>query len=161
MGHELLEALNKQLNQELRNAYLYLSMAAYLDHKGLAGFANFFRVQAREEVEHALRIYRFINDRGWRVVLSDIPSPKADWESILELVKDFYGAEKENTERIWSLMDLARRVGDKACEVFLQWFINEQVEEEKNAMELLSRVEMAGGNPAALLMLDRVLAERK
>jgi len=158
---ELADALINQLNQELRNAYLYLAMASYLESKGLNGFAHFFEVQSREELEHAMKIYRFLNDRGVRVLLREIPAPKQEWSSILELVNDFYEAEKENTRRIWSLMDLSRKHGDKACEVFLEWFINEQVEEEKNAMDLLGKVRMTGDNVGALMMLDRILAERK
>ncbi|ACL10552.1 ferritin [Desulfurococcus amylolyticus] len=161
MHPELIEALNKQLNQELRNAYLYFSMASFLDYKGLHGFSHFFKIQAKEELEHALKIYQFINDRGDMVVLQGIDAPRREWRDIVELASDFYNAERENTERIWRLMDLARRHGDKACEVFLEWFINEQVEEEKNALELLGKVKMIGDNIGALLMLDRVLAERK
>ncbi|MEM0326064.1 MAG: ferritin [Desulfurococcaceae archaeon] len=161
MNPELLSALNKQLNQELRNAYLYLAMAAYFDGLSLGGFAHYFKVQAREEVEHALRIYQFIVDRGQRVELDDIVLEKKNWSSILEAVRDFYEAEKSNTQRIWSLVDLARRTGDKAAEAFLQWFVNEQVEEEKSAMDLLAKVEMLKDNVVGILNLDRILAERK
>ncbi|MEM0340227.1 MAG: ferritin [Acidilobaceae archaeon] len=161
MNVELLSALNKQLNQELRNAYLYLSMAAYFDSISLSGFAHYFKMQAKEELEHALKIYEHVIDRGQKVELYDVILEKKNWNSVLEAIKDFYEAEVSNTQRIWRLVDLARSVGDKATETFLQWFINEQVEEEKQAMELLAKAEMIGNNIAGLLMLDRMLAERK
>ncbi|MEM4062285.1 MAG: ferritin, partial [Desulfurococcaceae archaeon] len=114
-----------------------------------------------EEVEHALRIYQFIVDRGQRVELDDVVLEKKNWSSVLEAVRDFYEAEKSNTQRIWNLVDLARRTGDKAAEAFLQWFVNEQVEEEKSAMDLLAKVEMLKDNVVGILNLDRILAERK
>lgn len=161
MEREMLEALNRQLNQELRNAYLYLAMAAYFENLPLSGFAHYFKVQAKEELEHAMKIYDYIVARGDRVELQDVPVPKKSWSSVLEAVKDFYEAEKENTQRIWSLVEIARKHGDKATESFLYWFVNEQVEEEKQALDLLSKVEMVKDNVAALLALDRILAERK
>lgn len=152
---------NRQLNQELRNAYLYLSMSAFFERLSLAGFAHFFRVQAKEELGHALKFYEFIVDRGWRVELQEIPKPKAEWGSVLEAVQDFLRAEEENTKRIWQMVDLARRVGDKAAESFLWWFVDEQVEEEKTASGLLARLELVKDQPAGLLALDRELSERK
>ncbi|MEM4224676.1 MAG: ferritin, partial [Desulfurococcaceae archaeon] len=138
-----------------------LAMAAYFDGLSLEGFAHYFKVQAREEVEHALRIYQFIVDRGQRVEIDDVVLEKKNWSSVLEAVRDFYEAEKSNTQRIWNLVDLARRTGDKAAEAFLQWFVNEQVEEEKSAMDLLAKVEMLKDNVIGILNLDRILAERK
>ena len=152
---------NRQLNQELRNAYLYLSMAAYFDSLSLSGFAHFFKVQAREELGHAMKFYEFINDRGWRVELDEIPRPRESWSSVLEAAEDFLKAEQENTQRIWRIVDQARQAGDKAAENFLQWFVAEQVEEEKTASELLAKVRMVKEQPAGILQLDRVLAERK
>ncbi|MEM0246771.1 MAG: ferritin [Desulfurococcaceae archaeon] len=161
MDQEILEALNKQLNQELRNAYFYLAMAAHFDHTSLSGFAHYFKVQAREELEHAMKIYEYVNARGARVELQDVTVAKKEWNSVLEAVRDFYEAERANTQRIWNLVDLARRHGDKATEAFLQWFVNEQVEEEEQALDLLNKVEMIKDNVAALLALDKVLSERK
>jgi ferritin len=157
----LASEFNRQLNQELRNAYLYLSMAAYFDSLSLGGFANFFKVQAREELGHAMKFYNFLVDRGWSVELGDIPRPRGSWGSILEAAEDFLKAEQENTQRIWTMVDLARQSGDKAAENFLQWFVSEQVEEEKTASELLAKVKLVEDNPAGILALDRQLAERK
>jgi ferritin len=161
LSKEIEESLNRQLNQELQNAYLYLSMAAYFSSLNLGGFAHYFLVQAREEVEHAMKIFNYISDRGGRVELYEVPKPKSGWESVERAVEDFYSAEVANTRRIWELVELSRRVGDKATESFLKWFIDEQVEEERNAQELLAKVRLVKDSPAALLMLDRVLAERK
>ena len=160
-SEKVFRALNEQLNSELRNAYLYLAMAGFFAEKGLSGFSHFFRVQAREELGHAMKIYDYILDRGGKVVLSDVPAPKQDWDSILSAVSDFVRSEEENTQRIWRLVDVAREEGDKATEVFLNWFVEEQVEEEKLAQDLLAKVKLIGENPAALLALDRELAKRE
>lgn len=161
MNSELLSALNKQLNQELQNAYLYFAMSAYFDGTALSGFSHFFKVQAKEEVGHALKIYEYIVSRGQRVDLYDVPVVKKEWKSPLEAAKDFYSAEVANTQRIWDLVDFARKHGDKATETFLHWFVSEQVEEEKLAMDLLSKVELVKDSAAGLLELDEHLAERK
>lgn len=158
---ELVFEFNKQLNQELRNAYLYLSIASFFAEHNLSGFENYFLVQAREETEHAMKFYKFITERGWRVELLEIPAPQSNFDSPLRAAEAFLNTEKENTLRIWRLYDLAKQRGDKAAEVFLQWFINEQVEEEKSAMELYAKVKMINNNTAALLALDSALAMRK
>lgn len=161
MDQEVLDALSKQLNQELRNAYLYFAMAVYFDGMGLGGFAHYFKIQAREEIEHALKIYEYLNDRGVKPDLYDVALAKREWNSVVEAIRDFYEAEKTNTQRIWKIVDLARKHGDKATEVFLNWFINEQVEEEKQAYDLLMKIELIRDNIAALITLDRILSERK
>lgn len=161
MNREIVEMLCRQLNQELQNAYFYLGISAYFDSVSLEGFAHFFKVQAKEELEHAMRIYEYLVSRGQKVELYDVPIIKKEWSSPLEAVKAFYEAEVTNTQRIWALVDLARKYNDKATEAFLQWFVTEQVEEEKVAMELLAKVEMIKDNVAGLLALDRHLAERK
>jgi ferritin len=161
MSEDIVEALNRQLNQELRNAYLYFAMAAYFKGLTLNGFANFFMVQAREELEHAVKIYDYITKRGWSVKLFEVVAEKTTWSSVEEAVRDFYEAEKRNTQRIWDLVELAKRNGDKATEAFLQWFVNEQVEEEEVAADLRTKVELVKGNIAALLALDNILAQRK
>ncbi|MEM2018857.1 MAG: ferritin, partial [Zestosphaera sp.] len=148
-------------NQELRNAYLYLSMSSYFDDLGLKGFAHYFRVQAREELGHAMKIYEFIYDAGGKVVLSEIPQPKTSWGAVSEAIEDFYVAEVENTKRFYELIDVAREEGNKAVETFLKWFIDEQVEEVSSANDLLTKIKMIGDHKPTLLMLDAKLAERK
>lgn len=161
ISSRLEELLNSQLNQELRNAYLYISMAAYLDSQGLRGFAHYFKVQAREELEHAMKIYEFIYDAGGRVFLHEVPKPKENWNSVLEVVEDFYKAEVENTNRFYRLIDSAREENNKAVESFLKWFIDEQVEEVSSASDLLTKVKLVGDQRHALLFLDAELARRK
>ncbi len=158
---EVLKALNKQLNEELRNAYLYLAMAAYFDEKGLDGFAHFFKVQAREELEHAMKIYEYIIARNGRIELYDVPKPEANWKDIVGVVEEFYRAEVENTKRIWELVDVAEKHGDKATVSFLKWFIDEQVEEEQLASDLKAKIEFVANNPPGILALNRELRQRK
>jgi len=155
------EILNKQLNQELQNAYLYLSMASYFTGLNLNGFAHYFLVQAKEEVEHAMKIFRYISDRGGKVELYEIPRPRSNWSSIEEAIEDFYNSEVANGKRIWELVEVVNKIGDKATESFLKWFIDEQVEEEKNSQELLAKIKMVKESLPALLMLDNILGQRK
>lgn len=155
------ELLNKQLNQELRNAYLYLSMSSYFDDLGLKGFAHYFKIQAKEELGHAMKIYEFIYDAGGKVTLSEVPQPKTSWSAVSEVIEDFYAAEVENTKRFYDLMDVAREENNKAVESFLKWFIDEQVEEVSSANDLLTKIRMVGDHKPSLLILDARLAERK
>lgn len=155
------ELLSKQLNQELQNAYLYLSMASYFDGLGLKGFAHYFKVQAREELGHAMKIYEFIYDAGGRVTLYEIPKPKEGWSSVVDAIEDFHKAEVENTRRFYELVDRAREEGNKVVESFLKWFIDEQVEEVSSASDLLAKVRLIGEQRHALLVIDAKLAERK
>ena len=104
---DLRTEFNRQMNQELRNAYLYFAMTAFFDSLSLTGFANYFKVQAREEMGHAMKFYEFTVDRGWEVELQDVPKPKTKWSSVLEAVEDFLAAEVENTKRIWRIVDLS------------------------------------------------------
>ena len=135
-------------------------MAAFFEEQGLPGFAAFFRAQAREELEHAMRIYGYIHDRGGKVELMDVPAPRAGWQGVVDAVEEFVRIEGETTRRVWNLVDMARQEGDKATESFLQWFVNEQVEEEKLASDMLAKVKLAGISGPALLMLDRMYASR-
>jgi ferritin len=161
MDERILELINKQINSELYSAYLYLSMAAYLDHKGLPGFAKWMKVQAKEEVEHAMKFYEYVNDRGGRVKLEAIEKPPTEWESVTKLFEEALEHEKFVTDSINKIFDAAREVGDKATEVFLHWFIDEQVEEEKTFSEVLGLLKMTNEHPQALLMLDSKLGQRE
>jgi ferritin len=153
-------ALNEQLKQELYSAYLYLSMAAYCDASSLPGFAHWMERQAEEEREHAMRFYRFIQDRGGRVRLQAIPQPSIDFDSPLAVFEQALAHEQEVTSMIDQLYARAGADGDHASQAFLQAFISEQVEEERTATQMVETLRMAGDNKAALLMLDRELAQR-
>jgi len=161
LSEKVLNALNKQLNSELYSAYLYLSMAAWFDYRNLKGFAHWMKVQAKEELEHAMKFYEYINDRGGKVVLEDVKAVNYEWKSVTEVFEYALEHEKNVTKRIHELFDLARAEGDRATEVFLHWFIQEQVEEEKTFSEILQTLKYAGETPQVVLILDRQLAERK
>ncbi len=161
LSEKLLEALNKQLANELYSAYLYLSMAAFLDSKGLPGFASWMKAQAKEELEHAMKFYEYINDRGGRVRLDAIPKPPEEWNSVKDVFEKALLHEKSVTASIYMLAEIAEEERDWATQVFLQWFIEEQVEEEKTFAEILGKLELSGETPQALLLMDSKLGERK
>jgi ferritin len=153
--------MNEQINKELFSAYLYLSMAAYFEDKNLSGFANWMRVQAEEERGHAMKFYDYIIERGGRVSLKAIDAPKADWNSALEVAEEVAAHEAKVTASINALYELALKEKDYPAQVMLQWFISEQVEEEKNAAEIVASLKMIEARETAVLQLDHKLAKRK
>lgn len=160
IGKEMEEALNDQINAELYSAYLYLSMAAYFESQNLSGLASWMRVQTQEETAHAMKIYDFINERGGRVVLKAIDQPPREWKSPLAAFKAAYEHEQLVTGRINDLVDLAIKEKDHATNAFLQWFVNEQVEEETSVDSVVQNLKMAENAPGALFMVDRELGQR-
>lgn len=154
------DAINEQINKELYSSYLYLSMAAYLEDKNLPGFAHWMRIQEQEEREHAMKFYDFLAERGGRVLLSAIAAPKTEWKSTLELAKEVAAHEALVTASIYSLYELALKEKDYPAQVMLQWFITEQVEEEKNAAEIVANLKLIEDRGTAILMLDHRLAKR-
>lgn len=152
--------INEQINAELYSSYLYLQMAAHFSSVSLKGFANWMTVQAQEEDAHAKKFFGFLLDRGGQVVLQAIDAPPNKWSSPLAVFEAVYKHECHVTARIHKLADLAAELKDHATMSMLQWFINEQVEEEANAEELVQRVKMIGDNSSALYLLDRELAAR-
>ena len=161
MGKAMQDAMNEQINKELFSSYLYLSMAAYFEDKNLPGFANWMRVQAEEEREHAMKFFDFIIDTGGRVTLRGIDAPKTDWSSSLEVAQEVAAHEAKVTASIYALYELAQQEKDYPAQVMLQWFINEQVEEEKNAGEIVATLKLIEDRGTAVLMLDHQLAKRK
>jgi ferritin len=153
-------ALNNQVKHELESAYSYLAMSAYCETKEYVGFARWLRLQAKEEVEHAMKFFDFINDRGGRVALQPIAQPKVEFETLVELFEAVQQAEARVTGLINELYELAVKDRDLASLPLLQWFITEQVGEEKSASETLTLVKRAGHDTAALLQLDKRLGER-
>jgi len=154
------EALNGQLNAELYSAYLYLSMAAYFESADLPGFANWMRVQTQEEQFHATKFYDYIIERGGRVILRSIDAPPADWDSPFVAFKATLEHEQKVTGLINDLMYLAREEKDNASEIFLQWFVNEQVEEEDNVSTVLGQLKPIKGSPEDLFMMDKEMGQR-
>jgi ferritin len=154
------EALNKQINAELYSSYLYLSMSAYFQSVSLSGFANWMRVQAQEELVHAMKFYDFVNERNGRVVLEKIEKPETEWKSAIEVFEHSLNHEQGVTRSINNLANLAVEERDHATQIFLQWFITEQIEEESSASDVLHKLKLTGGEGSGLFMLDRELATR-
>jgi ferritin len=154
------EALNKQVNAELFSSYLYLSMAAHFESENLKGMAGWMRIQAQEELGHALKFFDFILERDGRVTLTQVEAPKTEWTTPLNVFEDTYEHECKVTELIHQLVDLAIAEKDHAAATFLQWFVTEQIEEEATAQEIVGKLKLAGDSNVALLMLDGELGQR-
>jgi ferritin len=154
------DAMGEQIKHELYAAYLYLSMAGSFEVANLAGFAHWMRQQSREELEHALKFFDFLLDRGEHPELRTIEAPPYAFRSPLDTFEQALEHEKEITARINTLYELAVRESDLPAQVMLNWFVSEQVEEEKSATEIVERLRMAGEDSAALLLLDSELGER-
>ena len=154
------QAINDQINAELYSAYLYLSMVAYFESVNLGGFAAWMKAQTQEELMHAMKMYDFINERGGRVILKAIETPPSEWDSPLTAFEAAYAHEQLVTGRINDLVNLAVEEKDHATNSFLQWFVNEQVEEETSADNVVQNLKMAQNAPGALFMIDRELGQR-
>ncbi len=154
------DAINEQINKELYSSYLYLSMSSYFDDKNLPGFAHWMRVQEAEERQHAMKFYDFIQERGGRVLLKAIDAPKTQWASTLEAVEEVVAHEAKITASIYALYETALKEKDYPSQIMLQWFISEQVEEEKNAAEIVATLKLIESHDTAVLMLDHRLIKR-
>ncbi len=154
------EALNEQLNAELFSAYLYLAMTAYFESRSLLGFANWMRIQAREELMHAMKFYDYINDRNGRVVLKAVGAPTKEWKSPLAAFEAAYEHEEKITELINNLMNVAIKEGDHATQIFLQWFVTEQVEELANANAVIEKLKLVENSANGLFLIDHELSTR-
>jgi len=161
MDKKLCSAFNEQINNELYSAYLYLAMAAYFEYENLEGFAQWMKVQAKEEVNHAMKMFEFLNDRGQRVILGAVHKPPADFSSPRDVFERTLKHEKKITSLINNLYDLSIKVKDNSSSVFLQWYISEQVEEEKSASSILEKLKMIKPSSGSMIMLDRELAKRE
>jgi ferritin len=156
----LSRALSEQAGAEYYSAYLYLSMAAYADRAGFKGIANWLFVQAREEMAHGTRIYRYLLERGAVPVFGEIKAPPASYGGVRELFEKVLAHEQGVTEGINRIATLAAEEKDHAAYQFLSWYVNEQVEEESSAEDLVSKVRLIEGSPGLLYNLDAALASR-
>ena len=154
------EALNRHANAEFYSSYLYLSMSAYFQSINLTGFAHWMRVQAREELAHAMKFYEHVIGRGGRVSLQAVEAPTSQWDSPLAAFEDAYRHEQRVTGLINQLVDEAVQTRDHATNAFLQWFVSEQVEEEASVDAIVQRLKLVGGAPGGLFMIDHHLGER-
>jgi len=160
ISEKMVKALNDQVNAELYSAYLYSSMQAYFLSVNLEGCANWMSVQTKEEMTHADKIYKFINERNGRIELEAIAKPQKEWKNALDVFETAHKHEQYVTGRINSLMELAKGEKDYATESFLKWFIDEQVEEEANALKIVETLKMTKESAGSLIMLDHQLAKR-
>jgi ferritin len=160
LSEKIQDALNDQLNFELYSAYIYYSMAAYLESEDLPGFSHWMQIQVQEELSHVDKFFRFIHERDGRVVLKVIEGPAAEWGSSLEAFQDAYKHEQIVSGRINKLVDLSLKESDHATNSFLQWFVAEQVEEEASLKTIIQQLKLAGKDGHGLLMLDRELGAR-
>jgi ferritin len=154
-------AINDQIRDELYSAYLYLSMSAYFEANNRPGSARWMRLQSEEEVSHAMKLFDYMNDRGSRVVLQGIEQPPAEFASTLDIFEKALAHEQKVTGLINSIYELAVKENDYPTQIELQWFITEQVEEEKSAGDIVDQLKMVGDHGPSLIMLDRDLGARQ
>lgn len=154
------EALNKQMNNEMYSAYLYMAMSAHSSHIGLNGFAHWFMVQYHEEMLHAMKFYNYILDQGGTVELRKIEQPPVEFASPLDMFEKTLTHEQFITRCIHELTELAMTEKDFATQIFLQWYVTEQVEEEKNDNEILAKLRFVKNDTSGLFMLDNELGAR-
>ncbi|MDR3567650.1 MAG: ferritin [Syntrophobacteraceae bacterium] len=160
MDEKMGSALNEQINAELYSSYLYLSMASYCKRLNLEGFARWMEVQALEELSHAMKFFNFVNERGAKVELQAIAGPPVSWDSPLSVFEAVYGHEVKVTGLIYELVNLAMELRDHAAVNFLQWFVNEQVEEETSADNIVQKLRLIGSDGGGLYMVDQELGQR-
>ena len=160
LKNKMLEAFNKQINAEMYSAYLYLSMEAYFQSINLTGFAAWMRAQVQEEMMHAMKFYDYVFERGGKVELGVIEKPDAKWDSPLAVFKAVLKHEQHVTSLINDLVELALKEKDHASNIFLQWFVSEQVEEEANAGGIIEKLKLVKDNSSGLFMLDAELGKR-
>ena len=161
IGQKMQKALNQQVNAELYSAYLYLAMAAYFESQNLAGFANWMRAQTKEETTHAMKIYDFICEQSGRVTLKAIAEPPGQWLSPLSAFEAALKHEQKVTAMINDLVKLASGEKEQVAKDFLQWFVDEQVEEEESAGEVVGKLKAAGKTPDGLRLVDQELGKRQ
>jgi ferritin len=160
LSEKMNQALNDQVKWEMFSSYLYLSMSAYFADKGMGGFAKWMRAQAQEELFHATKFYDYINERGGRVILQPIDAPQNEWAGTIDVFEETLKHEQSVTSLINNLVNLAIDERDHATNIFLQWFVSEQVEEEDTVNDVLGQLKMIGGEGQGMLMLDRELGQR-
>jgi ferritin len=160
LKEKMLNAINEQINAEQYSAFLYLSMSAWFHDKGLPGFANWMYIQYQEELTHANKMFNYVVERGEKPVLKSIDQMPVEWDGIIEVYEATLKHEQHVTELIDGLVDVAIEVKDHATQSFLQWFVDEQVEEEANVTEILDNLKLIDGQGNGIFMLDREMRGR-
>ena len=160
LSKNLLNELNEQVNFEFYSSYIYLAMAGYCESIDLVGVGNFFRVQAKEELDHAMKLYDYVYQKNGHIELKAIEKPEADYDGIINVFERAYEHEQLVTRKIYALADIAHEEREHATMSLLKWFIDEQVEEENNFNNLLRKIRRVEDNPAGLYLMDDELAKR-
>ncbi|BHH82882.1 ferritin [Desulforhopalus sp. 52FAK] len=160
ISNNMCKALNDQVNAELFSSYLYLSMSSWFSERSLSGFASWMRVQAQEELSHAMKIYDYILERGGKIELTSIDQPESEWKSAVVVVEEVAQHEAKVTALVNDLVDIALSEKDHAANIFLQWFVAEQVEEEASVGEVFERMKMIDGDSAGMFAMDMELSKR-
>lgn len=161
LKEKMLNAINEQINAEQYSALLYLSMSAYFDNMGLQGFSNWMYVQYQEELTHANKFFKYVCERGGKVELKTIKQMPTEFDGVIDVVEKTLEHEQLVTSLINNLMDIAVAESDHATQSFLNWFVDEQVEEEANVMEILDTLKLINGQGNGIFMLDRELRQRQ
>ena len=160
MDSKVSALLNDQINKEFYSAYLYLDMSNFYSRKGLDGFANWYEIQAKEEQDHAMLMYQYLHNNGETVTLEAIAKPDKSFETLMDPLKAGLEHEQYVTSLINTIYEAAQEVKDFRTTQFLDWFIKEQGEEEKNSMDLITKMELFGDDARSLYMLNSELAGR-
>lgn len=160
IGNKMEKSINSQIQAEFDSSYLYLSMAAWFENEGLSGCAHWMEKQAQEEWEHGMKFYKYLVSRGGRVVLAPIAAPKKEWKGVEDVFTEVLAHEEKVTSLIYAMVELAEKEKDYATRSTLNWFVDEQIEEEEHASEILARIKKSGDSPMASQMLDRDLGSR-
>jgi len=160
LSKKMQKAMNDQINAELYSGYLYLAMSNYFKVNNLTGMGNWMKVQAGEELGHAMKFLGYIHERSGEGALTQVDTPPAKWDGPLAVFQEAYKHELLVTARINKLVELAQAEKDYASVAFLTWFVTEQVEEEASALEIVEKLKLVGNHPGGLYMLDRELGMR-
>ncbi|PIN98581.1 MAG: ferritin [Candidatus Diapherotrites archaeon CG10_big_fil_rev_8_21_14_0_10_31_34] len=161
MNKKIEDILNRQFNNEYYSSYLYLSMAAFFDSLNFEGFSHWMKKQAGEEMVHAMKLFDFVQERNGRMILTAVKAPETNWKSPLDAFENALAHEKLVTSQINKIFELSKTEKDYPTEVFIQWFIKEQVEEEDTALKIVEKLKMIKDSKQGLLMFDSVLAKRE
>lgn len=160
IGKKMEKSINAQIQAEFESSYLYLSMAAWFEGADLPGCAHWMEKQAEEEWEHGMKFYKYLVSRGGRAILGPIAAPKKEWKDAAEVFEEVLAHEEKVTSLIYAMVELAEKEKDHGTRSMLNWFVDEQVEEEEHATEILARLKNSGNSPIACQMLDRDLGSR-
>ncbi len=155
------EIINEQINKEFYSGYLYLSMSAHMKELGLFGFSSWLKHQAKEEVEHGLKLFDYLISRNSFVTLKQIRTPEFEFHGIISVFNEIYEHEKCITESVMKVAKQAEEECDRTTLSFIDWFINEQIEEEQNVKDIIKRLELFGEDKVALYLMDKELGERQ